>query len=292
MKLLVVGASGLVGSHLRRTLTSLGEVRGTFRSSPHPGLDALDVREATAVSQCVDGARPDVVICAAADPNVDGCERDPAGTRLVNVDGFRNVARAAQQVGAKIVYFSSDYVFDGENGPYSEDDPVAPINEYGRQKVEAEAITRESSAHLICRISGVFGWEPRRKNFVCQVVDRLRAGQPVTAATDQVLCPTYAAEIAAAVRDLLANGATGTVHVVGPEALARADFARRIAQAFGLDASNVSGVPTSDMQLAARRPRYSALRDDRLRNLLGKGLAPLEDALRRMRETETVESAN
>ncbi len=291
MRILVVGGSGLVGSHLRRELRALGEVRATFLTSPRAGLDPLDIRDAPAVREYVMARRPDAILCAAADTHVDGCERDPTGTRLVNVAGFRNVVDAARATGARVVYFSSDYVFDGESGPYSENDAVAPINQYGRQKVEAEAIAREAPSHLICRVSGVFGWEPRRKNFVCQVIDRLRNGSGVTAAYDQVLCPTYAAEIAAAIRELLVRGVEGTVHVAGPEPLTRADFARRVAHAFGLDETRISGVPTSDLETIAPRPRNSALRTDMLGRLLGRGLAPLDLSLRTMRETEPVESA-
>ena len=284
MKTLVIGATGLVGAHVARSLAGLGPVTGTGFSRSADGAVPLDIRDAAAVQRVVDGARPDVVVCAAAEPHVDRCEREPAETRAINVDGVRNVATSTAAAGATLVYFSSDYVFDGRLGDYREDSPVSPINEYGRQKIEAEAISRGVPRWLVLRVSGVFGVDDRRKNFVYQVVDRLRAGQPVSAADDQTLCPTWAPALADAVAALLRAGFTGLCNVVGPEPTARADFARRIAAAFGLDPATVAGVPTRELPSAAPRPARSSLSDGLLQSLIGHRLTALDDALAAMRE--------
>ena len=283
---LVIGGSGLVGLHMAAALRELGEVRATYRTWPAPGLEPLDIRDRSGVEARVRALGPELVVCAAADAHVDGCERDPVATHAVNVQGVANVVDAAIGAGATVMYFSSDYVFDGAAGPYAEDDPLAPINEYGRQKVEAERIVRSAPSRMILRTSGVFGWEPRRKNFVCQVIDRLRVGSTMSAADDQILCPTWAVALAEAARELVAAGARGVVHVVGPEALTRAAFARRIAHAFDLDERLVRAVTTPELGLVAPRPRNSALRDDRLRQLLGRPLPRVERALAEMRATE------
>lgn len=269
-----------------RELAGLGQVRGSYLTSPRPNLDRLDIRDAGAVRRYIAETHAEVVLVTAADPSVDRCEIEPAATRRVNVEGVRNVADAARDIGATFVYFSSDYVFDGEDGPYRETDPVHPINEYGRQKVDAEELAGALQSHIVCRVSGVFGWEPHRRNFVCQVIDRLRTAKDVVAADDQVLCPTYAIELARVVRHLVASGFEGTIHVVGPEALTRAAFASRVAQAFGLDATAIRGVPGSSLKAKAPRPTNSALSDTRLRSVLGRGLPPLDDSLAAMRVSE------
>ena len=275
-----------MGSHLRRSLATLGDVSGTYLSHPEPGLERLDVRDAAAVREHVRRARPDVIVVAAADPYVDRCEIEPAATRAINVDGLAHVVDAASEARAGVVYFSSDYVFDGRGAPYREEDPVHPLNEYGRQKVAAEGLVRALDRGLVCRVSGVFGWESRRRNFVCQVVDRLRRGEEFTAAEDQVLCPTYAVDAADVIRDLIARGEAGTIHVVGPDALGRAAFAREIARGFGLDGGKIRGVPASTMTGKAPRPVNSALRADRLRGLLGPRIRSAADALADMRAHE------
>lgn len=283
MNTLVIGATGLVGAHVARALDGLGPVTRTGHSRTAAGVVRLDIRDEGAVQRAVADARPEVVVCAAAEPHVDRCEREPALTRVINVDGVRHVARATAAAGATLVYVSSDYVFDGRHGDYREDAAVCPINEYGRQKVEAETIARTVPSWMVLRVSGVFGVDDRRKNFVYQVVDRLRAGEPVVAPDDQTLCPTWAPGLAAALASLVQARFTGICHVVGPEATVRADFARRVARAFGLDPSRVTGVPSRDLVTAAPRPTCSSLSDALLRSVIGHGLPPLDGSLAELR---------
>lgn len=285
MKVLVIGATGLVGWHVARRFAEEKVVRTGLKNIA-PGVRPLDVRDAAAVSALVREVEPAVVIHAAADPNVEHCERDPQGTRAVNVDGVRNVAAAAEQVGARVAYFSSDYVFDGRaSRPYIETDATSPLNEYGRQKVEAESIVLSEGGGLVCRVSGVFGWERGRRdcrNFVCQVVQRLTQGQEVRAAADQTLCPTYAPDIADVVWRLIGAQAAGIVHVVGPDAMSRADFAKAVAKAFGLAADRVQAVQSSELGLLATRPAFSALDTARLRRAGLRVPRPPRLALARM----------
>lgn len=279
VKILVVGGSGLVGAHLMRSLARLGECVGTTFSRSGRDLMRLDIRDAGAVERLISAGRYDVVVCVAAEAHVDLCEREPQKTRAINVEGTRNVVDAAAKHGSQIVFTSSDYVFDGTAGPYSEDDRTCPLNEYGRQKVDAERIVSSAEGHLILRISGVYGTDERRRNFVCQVVDRLRSGQPVTAAMDQRLCPTWANPLAEAVAELLRLGIGGLCNVVGPETLTRFEFARRIATGFGFDPNLVAAVPSSALLATAPRPSNSALSDARLRSVLGHGLTSTAEAL-------------
>jgi dTDP-4-dehydrorhamnose reductase len=175
--------------------------------------------------------------------------------------------------------FSSEYVFDGRRLAYREDDPVAPLNVYGQQKVELEEIARSSPRHLVLRVSGVFGEEPRRKNFVWQLVDRLRGGGTFDVPSDQLITPTDAVSLAGTLRELLDRGATGTFHAAGPTILARESFARMIARAFGLDEAGIRPRPTAELGLRATRPEKAGLTDAKLQTLLGHGLRRPEDAL-------------
>jgi dTDP-4-dehydrorhamnose reductase len=221
--------------------------------------------------------RPAAIVLAAADPNVEGCERDPVGTRRINVEAARAVRDAAKD--ATLVVFSSEYVFDGRAGTYREDDPVAPLNVYGHQKVALEEIARSSSQHLVLRVSGVFGQEPRRKNFVWQLVDRLRGDGTFDVPSDQLITPTDAASLGTALRELLDRGATGTFHAAGPEIHSRVAFAHMIARAFGLDETRIRPRSTAELNLKAKRPEKAGLTDAKLRVLLGHGLRRPEDAL-------------
>ena len=278
---LLIGAAGLVGGHLRRALYGR-EVVATYHRSVVAGGVALDITDRDAVQRLVTETRPGTILLAAADPYVERCEREPAATRRVNVDGTRHVAEAAAEAGSTLVVFSSEYVFDGTRDAYAEEDATGPLNEYGRQKVELERIAASTDQHLICRASGVFGSEESRKNFVLQVVDALRDGREFTVPSDQVITPSDAVSLARSVVELLDRDARGLFHVAGPEQLTRVDFAHRVALAFALDAQRLRAKPTDGLGLAARRPLRAGLRDDKLRRVLGHGLARVDDALREL----------
>lgn len=249
-----------------------------------PGALPVDLTDAVAIRQSVRDARPDVVVMAAADANVERCEREPAASRAINVDAVRTVAMAA--LDAVLVVFSSEYVFDGRAGPYAEEDAVAPINEYGRQKVELEQLARGQAQHLICRVSGVYGWSPARTSFVAQLVDALRSSRRFAVPADQLITPTPAPDLARAVVELIDGGARGLFHVAGPEVLPRPEFARRAAMAFELDPTLLDAVPTAKLQLAAPRPLRAGLRTEKLTRSLGHGLRPSTEALLAMRDSE------
>ena len=280
---LLVGATGLVGAHLRAALRGRALVMTSHRAQL-PASVTLDLTDHAATARVVREARPDVVVLAAANAFVEACEREPGATRAINVDAPRHVAEAAPN--ALLVVFSSEYVFDGEAGSYAEEDPVAPINEYGRQKVALEEMAQERPNHLVCRLSGVYGWSDARTSFVSQLVDHLRAGQRFRVPADQVITPTPAPDLGAAVVELVDRGARGIFHVAGPEILPRPEFARRAVESFGLDPSLLDPLPTAALGLAAPRPLHAGLRTEKLSTFLGHGLSPSVDALAAMRDSE------
>jgi len=280
---MLFGAGGLVGSHIRVALEGRNVVATAHRTSV-PGAVTIDLTDAEATAQCVRQTRPDVVVMAAADAHVDRCEHHPSASRAINVDAVRNVARAAPN--AVLVVFSSEYVFDGRAGSYSEEDAVAPINEYGRQKVELEDLARGRAEHLICRVSGVYGWSRARTSFVAQLVDALRSSRRFVVPADQLITPTPAPDLARAVVELIDRRARGLFHLAGPEILPRPEFARRAAEAFGLDPALLDAVPTARLGLAAPRPLRAGLRTEKLTRTLGQGLRPSTEALVAMRDAE------
>jgi len=278
---LLLGAGGLVGSHLHAALAGRNVIATSHRAVV-PRTTTLDLTDGSAVAALVREVQPTVVVVAVA-AHVEECERDPVTTRAINVTAVERLIALSPQ--ATFVVFSSEYVFDGNAGPYAEDDLVAPINEYGRQKVALEELAR-STDHLICRASGVYGWSAARPSFVAQLVDRLGAGKRFSVPADQVITPTPALDLAAAVVDLVESGERGTVHCAGPEILARPEFARRTAMAFDLDPGLIDAVPTSSMGGRAARPANAGLRTEKLRLALGRSLSPSEIGLARMRQRE------
>src|SRR6266545_5034408 len=179
VKALVIGASGLVGGALLRALRATGhEAVGTYRSRPATGLLHLEITDPTQVEQVIVDARPNVVFLTAALTAVDYCEDHEEEARAINVEAPRAIAHAAGQVSATVVFYSTEYVFDGTSGPYSEDHPISPRGVYAHSKADGESAVRETIRdHLILRTTVVFGWDRASKNFAMQVEERLSAGE-------------------------------------------------------------------------------------------------------------------
>ena len=241
-------------------------VAGTYSSYAVPDLQPLDASDDAAVRTLVNTLEPKVIFLPAAFTNVDACERDPALSQRVNVTVMENVARACQRGNAKLVSFSSDYVFDGLDGPYSETAAPNPVNVYGQHKLEAERIAASVGA-LVLRTNGVYGAEVQGKNFVLRLVQGLRAGQTWRIPVDQFGNPTLADDLARAAWDGVAL--TGVYHAAGSHFCDRHAFALEIARLFDLNPAQLEAVDTPSLNQAALRPLRGGLVSLRLEDALG-----------------------
>jgi dTDP-4-dehydrorhamnose reductase len=269
-RVLVVGAGGQVGGAL---CAALGDrAVGTWRDPPPDGL-AADLEELAArpglAEDLVARAGPGAVVVAAGMTWVDGCERQPELAATVNRDGPAALARAAAAAGARTAYLSTEYVFDGTDGPFDEQRALRPLSAYGRSKAEGEAAVLEADpSALVVRTTVVYGPEAHGRNFAYQLAARLQRGEAMPVPGDQVSSPTYNRDLAAALVGLLDGGVGGVVNVAGPEVLDRAAFARRLAVAMGLDPGLVVPRTTAELGQVAPRPLDAGLVVARLRELL------------------------
>jgi dTDP-4-dehydrorhamnose reductase len=249
-------------------------------------LQTLDVTEPSAVASLLRTLRPELIFLPAANPNVDLCETDPEGTRRVNVEPVRTVAELAAELGSSVVFYSSDYVFDGYAGPYVESDTPNPISQYGQQKLNAENLLRGilPNKHLTLRVTVVYGWERQGKNFVARLVRTLRQGNALRVPADQIGSPTLVDDIAEASWTLAVQGACGTLHLAGPDLVDRFTFAQQAAQVFGLDAELIQPVSTAELGQAAPRPLRAGMVSDRAETLLNRRLIGVAEGLASLRE--------
>ena len=258
----MIGGSGQIGSWLINRLEARGHVAvGTYATVPFPGLFPIDSANFDASAAWVRDQRPDVVFYPAGFTWVDECERDPARCRAANLEQPMNLARAAAKVGARFVYFSTDYVFDGENGPYDESSRPNPLSEYGRVKREAEVALAEELGDkaLTLRTTWVYGPERQGKNFAYQLVRNFAEGKPLNCPSDQISSPSYGPDVALAAVILAEQERSGIIHVSNPEVLNRVDFARDVMRAMGLDPALIVGKTTLELGQTARRPLNSGL---------------------------------
>lgn len=281
---LVIGASGLVGRALMRALGAAGiEAHGTYASHPVAGLLGLDLTDEAQVGDCLRRLRPATVYLTAALTHVDYCEDHPDEAFKINVEGPRAVASAARDIGAKLVFYSTEYVFDGMAGPYDEDAAPNPLSVYGQTKLAAErAILEAAGDALILRTTVVFGWAPHSKNFAMQVHEKVRTREKMTIPMDQIGNPTLAEYLVEMSLTLAQRGICGTVNVVGKDWLARSEFALALVKLYGGSPDLVVAVPTDSLRQKAARPLRGGLRTEKLERLVGQKAMTLEDALDRL----------
>lgn len=286
-RLAIIGATGQVGTALCAEAARRGvEV---VRAARKPPYDLRVDLEDDGTLAPVLATKPAVVIVAAGYTWVDGAEREPERAYQVNARAIEELAELCRLGGTRLVYYSTDYVFDGTHDPYAEDAVTAPASVYGKSKREGELAVLALPDGLVLRTSVVYGVDPAGKNFVYQLRRAARDGQPLRVASDQRSNPTYTTELAWATFELLARGVSGIVHTVGARAMTRPELGELVGEVFGFDARAVMAVaPTAAMPPGAPRPLHCSLADAKLRGLLGRGLVGPDEGLRRLQaELET-----
>ncbi len=255
--MILVTGSGLLGSDVIRVLRTGHEVVGTYNTTPREGMIRLDITDREDTIRSIGRLKPEYIVHTAALTNVDYCEDHEEEAMAVNGEGTKNVVDAARLAGSRVVYVSTDYVFDGSKGMYREDDEAHPISVYARSKLMGELHVQEMEDFIIARTSVVYG--SARQNFVSWVRDSLKKGQRIKVVTDQFNSPTLSYDCAEAIAALIGRGASGIFHTAGGERISRYGFARKIARFYGLDEGLIEPVPTSALGQRARRPMDSSL---------------------------------
>ena len=270
MKILVTGAKGQLGKEIAR--------QAHAHTLTLTDLDELDITDHRAVTEFFRTARPDVVIHCAAYTNVDGAENDPDGAFRVNVVGTQNIAAGCLETGARMVYISTDYVFDGQcNSQHREFDIVNPQNVYGLTKWQGEQIVRHIlGRHYIVRTAWLYG---EGNNFVRTMLRMAEQGGPINVVNDQIGSPTSTVELTKAILRLLDSDAYGTYHATCQGYCSWYEFACEIFRLTGKDV-DISPVTTPAFPRPAKRPPHSVLDNHMLRMTVGDPMASWQDALK------------
>jgi dTDP-4-dehydrorhamnose reductase len=263
VRALVVGSAGQLGRELVALLGAEVAWAGDRAE--------IDVTKKEAVSALLGRVMPDVIFNAAAYNRVDGAEGEPSLAFAANACAPHFLARAAREVGALLVHYSTDYVFDGTaSRPYREDDAPRPLGVYGASKLAGEALVAATAVEqVVIRTSGVIGRggsEQKGGSFVERIVAQAREGKPLRVVADQVFAPTIASDLAAAAIALARSPARGLFHVTSAGSCSWHELAAAALEASGLDVP-IARLALADLQLPARRPLYSVLDGSRYRAL-------------------------
>ncbi len=278
MNIIGTGLTGLVGSRIVELLSPQYSFENISRRT------GIDIQDREALAKKIAESSALIVLHLAAKTDVDGCEKDRDEAWAVNVVGTKNVVAACEQTGKKLIYVSTDFVFDGENPPqegYSEEDIPHPVNWYGQTKFEGEKIVEKSSIPwVIVRIAYPYRSSFEKKDFARVMIESLKNNQPISAITNLLITPTFIDDIAQAINEVIIRNITGIVHITGSQFISPYAIAELIARQFGFSQSLISKT-TREKFFANKAPRpfYSIMRNDKIEKL-GVKMHTFEEGLK------------
>jgi len=266
--ILITGASGQLGMSLKRIFNSKYEIISTTGNNNPTGSSMhLDVTNPMLFKEVMETTNPDLVINLAALTNVFLCEKNPELAYSINIGGMDNLVNAFK---GPIIHVSTDYVFDGEDGPYKEEDTTNPLNVYGLSKLESEKLLLDHSENsLVIRSNVLYDYSSKSEaSFLNWVVDSLTQEKEINIVEDQWNNPTWTGSLAVVIDRAIDTQLTGLVHWGDGDLVSRFDFANKIADVFNLKKSLIKPILTSELNQTAKRPLKSGLKSDYAQNIL------------------------
>ncbi len=283
MKLLITGATGLIGRELSSIAVKLNHevYSAQHQTKTEFGIPIeLNINDSNSVENCFRKIRPDLVINLAAFTNVDQCETERELALETNAKAVDRIAKEANKCDSYLLHVSTDYVFDGERGRYSENDKPKPINWYGESKLKGEqAVEHHASSWCIARTSTPFGLHPSKKSFPVLVAEKLSSGLEMQVIEDQYTSPTYVSNLAKMLIEIAERKLQGIIHVSGSSRVSRLDLARLLANKLDLNGSLLRPIKMQGIKWVARRPRDSSLNVNKAISVLSNKPESIEQGL-------------
>jgi dTDP-4-dehydrorhamnose reductase len=280
-RILVIGAKGMLGRDLVKILHSTFHThQDSNREILEWDIDEIDIREEKKTVNQIESFRPEIVINVAAYTDVDGCESNEEKAFAVNAEGMKHVALGALRCRAKVVYLSTDYIFDGKKRePYLEDDAPNPLNVYGRSKWKGEQYVRELVKDvLIVRTQWLYG--RYGNNFVTSILRQAGEKKVLSIVNDQIGSPTYTVDLSEAISVLLQYDARGVFHIANSDLCTWYTFGQAILKHSGMERVKVIPISSKELGRPAIRSAYSVLNCQKLKQVTGMTLRPWSEALR------------
>jgi len=287
--LLVTGASGLLGASVVLQARDSGrKVAGICHRHPLrvPGVELyeVDLTDRSAIQHVCREARPDSIVHCAAATNVDWCEDHPGEAEKINLEASANLAEISRQRNTRLTYISTDSVFDGKRGNYSETDQTCPLNVYARLKLRAEEEVLQHCPSALLVRTNIYGWNAQNKQSLAEwILGQLAAGERVPGFVDTYFCPLLANDLANLLLTMLDRGLSGLYHVVGAERISKYEFATKVAATFQFDPAQAVATHLSEARLRAARPQDVSLNTEKIQTALGQPMPNVDAGLQRFR---------
>jgi dTDP-4-dehydrorhamnose reductase len=290
MNILITGVNGLLGSHLLNRLGSGHRVTGICRHKPvlsipkNTSIAIVDMATLKNLNNFLIDSEYDIIINCAAMTDVDLCERKKEEAYAVNTDAVNSLAEYCQNKGALLIQISTDYIFDGNSGPYREEDLPNPVNHYGETKLAAEKIVIDSKcAYIIARTVHVYGNMPDAPSKqIAWLLAARESGMQIQGAVDQYSNPTWAGNLADAVIELMNSNIGGMIHIGGNDYVSRYEFVLEASKLLGIDRKLIKDTTLEKLGLAAQRPLKAGLSIEKMKRLLKTPAMGIRDGLTRV----------
>lgn len=283
MKVLVTGGSGLLGSAVSLYFKDYYDVVSTYASHKMEikgcKTSYLDITDAKATRDFIKKQKPGAVVHTSAIVSVDACEKNPQSAYKLHVEGTRNIVQACKEIDSKIIYISTDYIFDGKKGMYTETDKAIPINYYGKTKLEGESLA-DPEKDAVIRTS-IFGWNAVRekKSFSTWIYDELSNGRKAEMFADQIKSLILVNDCAAILKEIIERDICGILNATSSDAVSKYEFALKLADVFGFDKNSVVPIRNEDVPGYEKRPLDVSLDVSKAKSLLKSKLPTVKEGL-------------
>ena len=286
-KVLVTGASGLLGANLVRHYAPKSETTGWYATNPiatdSARIEKVDITDEQAVSQALERIQPDLIVHCAAATDVEWCEQNPDQAKAINEIATKFLAERAKELSAKFVFTSTDSVFDGKKTIYAESDPPEPLNSYASGKVRTEKLVAGVDTNALIIRSYFYGYSPTGTRSLLEwVLVRAQAGNEVPGFTDSYFSPISVDDFAGALDAAITNNISGLLHLGSSDRISKYEFAKIVMEAYDCDMSLLKPITVDDAGLKADRPRETSLNITLLESIWGKSAPTVTDGISRI----------
>jgi dTDP-4-dehydrorhamnose reductase len=286
-KLFITGATGMVGSNVSVFLRDKYKVyAGTTKEIKIRGCEMIfaDITDRKKILEIFKKICPDYVLHLAALTDISLCEKNKKLAKKINIEGTKNIVFASEEIGARLIFASTNYVFNGKKGMYSEKDKTNPVNFYSQTKLEAEKEILKYKNSVVIRITP-FGWNLFEKSsFLSSIIETLEKERPFNAFTDQFFSPLSTYDLSKILIKIFESDITGILNIAGQEKMSKFEFSEKVSEVFNLDPKMINPIKLNDLGDSVERPKDTSLDISKAKSLFGDIFPPVSIGLEKMKQ--------
>jgi len=280
-KILIIG-KGFLGTYLYNELKPKNLVFSTVKNSNNTQIK-LDILKKESASKIIEEIHPDCIINCAANNKIDFLEKNPGVAYSINSEGAKIIAQVSQQHKIRLIHISTDNVFDGLRGVYSEEDQTNPVNVYGKSKEKGEQFVKDNADNYVIIRTNFYGIDPKGRDLITIILNSLRVNKPFVGFEDIVYNPLEVSNLSKLIHEIISTDFKGIIHLAADEVISKYDFAVKIAEVFGFKRELIKNGKVKDANLIAIRPKNVSLSNNTAKKILKTTITPLDESLKKIK---------